>query len=149
MVAAALPLLPGKGEEWRRWAQELQGSRHAEYAALRNRLGIHFERSWIGTVHGVEFVFVYLEVDDSAEICTRLASSSHPFDCWYRKKLQELHGLDIAQHHRSLLLEDAFVWPAPGSGDCAQEGGTPVSRMQEIDTQTIHTLERNENHHGV
>ncbi len=38
MVAAALPLLPGKGEEWRRWAQELQGSRHAEYAASRNRL---------------------------------------------------------------------------------------------------------------
>ena len=45
VVTAALPLLPGKGEEWRRWAQELQGSRHAEYAALRNRLGITLNKA--------------------------------------------------------------------------------------------------------
>ncbi len=45
MVAAALPLLPGKGEEWRRWAQELQGSRHAEYAASRNRLCMEWSLS--------------------------------------------------------------------------------------------------------
>jgi len=117
VVAAAIPLLPGKGEEWRRWVQELQGSRHAEYAASRKRLGIHFERSWIGMVQGVELVFVYLEVEDSAQLRMQLINSSHPFDCWYRNKLQELHGLEINQHHRSLLLEDGFAWPVPGSGD--------------------------------
>jgi hypothetical protein len=122
VIAAAIPLLPGKGEEWRRWVQELQGSRHGEYAALRNRLGIHFERSWIGMVQGVELVFVYLEVEDSAQIRMRLLNSSYPFDCWYRKKLQTLHGLDITQPHRSLLLEDGFAWPVPGPGDSTQEG---------------------------
>src|SRR5450759_1646257 len=40
----------------------------------------------------------------------RLISFSHPFDGWYRKKLQDLHGLDITQPHRSLLLEDGFAW---------------------------------------
>lgn len=122
VVAAAIPLLPGKGEEWRRWAQELQGSRHVEYAASRNRLGIRSERIWIGTVQGVELVFVYLEGEDSAQISMRLINSSHPFDCWYRKKLQALHGLDITQPHRSLLLEDGFAWPTPGPGISVQEG---------------------------
>lgn len=113
VVTAAIPLLPGKGEEWRRWVQELQGSRNAEYTASRNRLGIHFERSWIGTVQGVEIVFVYLEVEDSEQMRMQLISSSHPFDGWYRKKLQELHGLDITQPHRGLLLEEVFAWSAP------------------------------------
>jgi hypothetical protein len=68
-------------------------------------------------VQGVELVFVYLEVEDSAQLRMQLINSSHPFDCWYRNKLQELHGLEINQHHRSLLLEDGFAWPVPGSGD--------------------------------
>src|SRR5450759_773034 len=122
VVAATIPLLPGKGEEWRQWVQELQGSRHAEYAASRNRLGIHLERSWIGMVQGVELVFVYLEVEDNAQMSMRLINSSHPFDKWYRKKLHALHGLDITQPHRILLLEDGFAWSAPGSGDSTQEG---------------------------
>jgi len=111
VIAAAIPLLPGKGEEWRHWTQELQGSRQAEYAASRQRLGIHFERCWTGTIQGVEFVLVYLEVEDSIQMYMNLVSSSHPFDCWYRKKLQNLFGLDITQHHRSFLLEEAFTWP--------------------------------------
>ena len=122
IVAAVMPLLPGKGEEWRQWVQELQGSRHAEYAASRNRLGIRSERCWIGTVHGAEIAFVYLEVDDSMEMYTHLVSSTHPFDCWYRQKLREVYGLDLAQYHRSLLLEQAFAWPTPGSGINVQKG---------------------------
>jgi hypothetical protein len=123
VVAAAIPLLMGKGEQWRRWTQELLGSRRSEYAASRQRLGIHLERCWTGTVQGVELVFVYLEVEDPVEMCTRLARSSHPFDRWYREKLRELFGLNITQHHRGLLLEEVFVWPGyvPGSGTYTQE----------------------------
>ena len=121
VIAVAIPLVPGKSEEWRRWMQELQGSRNAEYTALRSRLGIHFERSWIGAVQGVEIVFMYLEIEDSEQMRMQLISSSHPFDGWYRKKLQELHGLDITQPHRSPLLEDVFAWSAPRSGDSTQE----------------------------
>lgn len=120
IVAAVMPLLPGKSEEWRRWVQELQGSRRTEYAASRNRLGIRSERCWIGTVHGAEVVFVYLEVDDSMGM-SHLVSSMHPFDCWYRQKLREVYGLDVAQYHRSLLLEQAFAWSTPGAGISVQE----------------------------
>ena len=40
-LALALPLLPGKTEEWRRWTQEeMAGLRLGEFQAFRKRLGI-------------------------------------------------------------------------------------------------------------
>lgn len=40
VVAIAILLLPGKSEAWRRWVQELQSSRQAEYMAGLRRWGI-------------------------------------------------------------------------------------------------------------
>jgi hypothetical protein len=41
-IAFAGPILAGKEEPWRRFLQELAGSRSQEYATLKQRLGILF-----------------------------------------------------------------------------------------------------------
>ena len=41
-IAFAGPILPGKEEPWRRFLQELAGSRSQEYAILKRRLEVHF-----------------------------------------------------------------------------------------------------------
>jgi hypothetical protein len=47
-LALALPLLPGKTEEWRRWTQEeMAGLRLGEFQASRKRLGITREASFL------------------------------------------------------------------------------------------------------
>ena len=44
LLKLAIPILPGRQEAWRRFAQELQGSRRSEHADSRQRLGITGER---------------------------------------------------------------------------------------------------------
>lgn len=109
IIASAIPLLPGKSEVWRRWVQELQGSRHSEYAEFLRRHGISEAHFWISETNGRELVIAYLVAQDPHALESALAMSQHPFDAWYRQKLQEFHGLDIAQIRRR-RLESVFDW---------------------------------------
>src|SRR5437867_3215234 len=94
----ASPILPGKLEEWRRFCQALQGSRRAEYAQSRRRLGIAREQTWLAqTAHG-GIAIVYLEAAHPAQVIPRLAASELPVDRWLRQQYLELHGQDLAAH---------------------------------------------------
>ena len=109
-ITSAIPLLPGKAEAWRRWIQDLQGSRHAEYVAALSRQGISAVRFWISEAGGGEVIIVSFEAQDPDAIGTTWATSQHPFDVWYRQKLQEFHGLDVTQMRR-YRLDPVFIWP--------------------------------------
>ena len=47
-IVLTFPILPGKVEAWRRFCQELAGSRSTLYEASRRRLGITRERMALG-----------------------------------------------------------------------------------------------------
>lgn len=110
VIATAIPLLPGKSEAWRRWVQELQSSRHAEYVAALRRWGICAARFWISDAGSSEVVISYFETQDGDTLTEALATSQHPFDVWYRQKLREFHGLDAVQIRRR-RLDPVFDWP--------------------------------------
>jgi hypothetical protein len=40
ILALAIPIAPGKTDEWRQFIAQLNGARKAEYKASRNRMGI-------------------------------------------------------------------------------------------------------------
>ena len=111
-VGLASPILPGKQEEWRRFCQVLQGSRRAEYEESRRRLGITRELEWLAQAPRGEVVIVYLEVEHPEQLLTKLATSQEPFDCWLRKQLLELHGLDLAQMLERSTRELILAWQA-------------------------------------
>lgn len=96
-VAFAGPILPGKEERWRRFLQELEGSRRKEYEGLRRRLGIRRQRVWVVRTPRVEIAVSYLECEKSRSIAARLTASTHPFDVWLKGKLSEFHGCDFAR----------------------------------------------------
>ena len=96
-IAFAGPILPGKEERWRRFLQELEGSRREEYEGLRRRLGIRRQRVWIVRTPRVETAVSYLECEEPGRVAARLASSNEPFDVWLKDKLSEFHGCDLAR----------------------------------------------------
>ena len=110
VVAAAIPLLPGKSEAWRRWVQELQESRRADYAAFLSRLGVLHARFWIAEMASGEVVVSYLDVKDPIALTVALEMSQHPFDIWYRQQLREFHGADVGPFYR-WRLDQVIVWP--------------------------------------
>jgi hypothetical protein len=104
-----LPILPGKEEEWRRFAQELE-EYPREYEDLRRRLGIRSERVWLAQAACGEVALAYAEVEAPEEVIRRLAASEEPFDLWFKDKLLELHGYDLDGPHPKPEPELVFAY---------------------------------------
>jgi hypothetical protein len=97
-VAFALPLTPGKTEEWKDWSNELTGARQSEYQASRRRLGITTERAYYQQTQMGDMAVVYIEAEDLQQVFGGLATSQDSFDVWFRERVKELfNGVDLAQ----------------------------------------------------
>ncbi|HZB97458.1 MAG TPA: hypothetical protein VE219_02550 [Candidatus Sulfotelmatobacter sp.] len=91
----ALPIVRGKEEEWRRFAQELKETYPREYEDLRRRLGVPAVRVWLVQGACGEVALTCAEAEAPEEVIRRLAASEEPFDAWFKEKLLELHGYDL------------------------------------------------------
>jgi hypothetical protein len=115
-IVLTFPILASKVEAWRRFCQELSGSRRKPYEASRQRLGITRERlALVETTFGSTAVTT-LEAPEVAQALGEIIASDLPFDVWYRERLQELHGVNLAgyeqfaqqtllPHNQELLFE--------------------------------------------
>ena len=105
-IVLTFPILDGKVEAWRRFCQELSGSRQKPFEASRQRLGITRERlALVETAFGATAVTTF-EAPDVAQALGQIIVSELPFDIWYRDKLQELHGVNLAGYEQ-------FAQPTP------------------------------------
>ena len=108
-IAFAGPILAAKEEPWRRFLQELVGSCSQEYATLKRRLGILTERVWLMRTRDSETVIACFEAQDPQQALTRLVASEEPFDLWFKEKLQEFHGCDLACFQKGWYPELVFA----------------------------------------
>ena len=105
-IVLTFPILDGKVEAWRRFCQELSGSRQKPFEASRQRLGITRERlALVETAFGATAVTTF-EAPDVAQALGQIIVSELPFDVWYRDKLQELHGVNLSGYEQ-------FAQPTP------------------------------------
>ncbi len=122
-IGFAAPILAGKEERWRRFLQELAGSRREEYEDLRRRLGVTAQKVWFVRTRRGETAVTYLECEEPGWIPARLAASTHPFDVWLKAKLAEFHGCDFARPEPRCSPE--LVFEAGETGSSVSEGGPP------------------------
>jgi hypothetical protein len=98
-------------EPWRRFLQELSGSRYDEYAESRRHLGISDESVWLAPKpSGGGIAVVYLEAEDLERALRELAESEVPFDTWYEAQMRKLLGCDFARLPRLARGELLFAW---------------------------------------
>lgn len=97
------PILASKVEAWRRFCQELSGFRRQPYETSRKRLGITCERmSLVETAFGSTAVTT-LEAPNMDRVLGQIIASLLPFDIWYRERLHELHGINLAGYEQFSL----------------------------------------------
>ncbi|MBN1313952.1 MAG: hypothetical protein JXA42_00725 [Anaerolineales bacterium] len=109
-IVLTFPILAGKVEAWRRFCQEISGSRQQMYITSRRRLGITHERlALVETTFGSTAVTT-LEALDVGKVLSQIISSNQPFDRWYRERVLELHGINLAGYEK-------FVQPVPPPQD--------------------------------
>ncbi len=117
-IVLTFPIKSGKVEAWRRFCQELSGTRRQMYEASRLRLGITRERlALVETAFGSAAVMTF-ESSDIGRALGQIIGSALPFDLWYREQVQELYGVNLAGYEKFLqpvqLPVDQqvhFEWP--------------------------------------
>lgn len=94
LMAMAIPIPPGKTDQWKKFISELKGARHAEFVASRKRLGVR-ERTFLQhTPHG-DFVLVTLEGENPGKAFAEFGQGSDAFTTWFKQQVQEVHGMDL------------------------------------------------------
>lgn len=112
-ISIAWPIAAGREEEWRRFLQELAGSRSGDFDRTRRRLGIGAVRVWLqrtrrGRAWCGELSLVYVEVEDLTEALSALASSEGGFERWFKRRIQEFYGVDLALARTDAAAELVF-----------------------------------------
>jgi hypothetical protein len=89
-LAFAAPLLPGKAEAGRAWAQEAFQARRPELAESRQALRQTREEVFLTSTPQGDVVVVYLEGDDPRRANRQFAASDRPYDRWFKDSLKDL-----------------------------------------------------------
>ncbi len=95
MFAMAFPILPGRTEGWKRFADELKGARKSQFDESRRRLGVH-ERTFLQHTPMGDFVVVTLEGDDPAGAFSGFGQDPDEFTTWFKQQVMDAHGVDLA-----------------------------------------------------
>ena len=96
LIASAIPILPGKTDEWKAFISELRGRHFVEFAASRNRLGVR-ERTFFQPTPLGDFVVVTLEGEDPAAAFAEFGKGNDEFTRWFIDCVKAIHGFDLTQ----------------------------------------------------
>jgi hypothetical protein len=110
-VAVAFPILPGKEEAGRRFAEEVQGPRSAEMDRSLRERGAVREEWYLQPGPFGSMILLYIEAEDPRKLFQEWALSQNPFDCWFKQQAQEVSGVDFNQP-LTALPEQIYAWKA-------------------------------------
>jgi len=96
LVAYAVPIQPGKTEQWKRMVGEINGPRRKEFEDAHQREHVR-QRVFLQSAAQGDMVVVTLEGDDPIGSFRRLMSSRDPFTRWFTQQVNEIHGIDVIQ----------------------------------------------------
>jgi hypothetical protein len=109
---AAFPILPGKTEEARAFAAEVTGARRREFDESQARFGSTKETWALQSTPDADLMLVWFEAADLEKGFATLAESSDPFDMWFRGRVQDITGFDLAAPQEEPPPEVLVDWSA-------------------------------------
>jgi hypothetical protein len=110
---AAFPVLPGKVDAARAFAKETMGGQRSGYDASQKRGGITRETWSIQeTPDGSAFVLVWFESPNPDDSFAELAQDPSDFAVWFRGKVKEISGVDLAAPPEEAGPEVVLDWKA-------------------------------------
>ena len=83
LFAITVPSLPGKTQEWRRFVDELRGTRLANFKASRRQGFGARERTFYQTTPMGDFVIVTLEGENPAAAMAKFGAGTDAFTRWF------------------------------------------------------------------
>ena len=112
-IAYALPIQPGKTEEYRRLMEEAHGRRNELHADSRRRMGVVREMAYVQKRPDLEWAIVYLEADDTLHASEVFAGAREPYDEWYKQQLYYVTGMDMNRPIAGAGMPEVLYEPDP------------------------------------
>jgi hypothetical protein len=107
----AFPVLPGKEDEPRKFAQETL-AKGEELEASQRRYGVTKEEWSLQQTPMGSLVIVHFECSDVAAVFAGIGSSNDEFDVWFKGRVLEICGVDLAAPSDDPLPEVILAWPS-------------------------------------
>jgi hypothetical protein len=107
------PIRPGASEAWRRYLQELTGSRLDEYEAFCQRWGIAKEQIWIiETLKGAVTIITVATIEPGLRV-EQWVNCDLPFERQFREQLLLVQGFDLTNLSVEAPIELVLDWLGP------------------------------------
>lgn len=95
---AAFPILAGKVDAVRAFANEAMGERRSAFEEFQARAGATRETWSIQELpDGSALLLVWFESADPDKAFVELAQDSSDFAVWFRERVQEVNGIDLTE----------------------------------------------------
>ena len=104
LFAIAVPIVPGKEEEWKKWFSELKEGRYNDFVDSRKSMKVH-ERTFLQHTPMGDMIIVTLEGDDPQTAFTKFGAGDSEFAKWFREGIKNIHGIDLTQPLHGSLPE--------------------------------------------
>lgn len=97
MGVVVAPILEGKLDVWKRWIEELKGSRSQELTDFNWRYNLTRHAAWLAETPMGTFVVALHEGPGGDDFMAKVGPSQQSFDVQFKEKLLEIHGIDVTQ----------------------------------------------------
>jgi hypothetical protein len=94
-ICLAIPVLPGKTDDARRFMQQLDGSRRTEFDASERRIGISKELWYLARLASGDVLIGYLESRNFGSALNAFVGSRDAFDLWFKEQMRGVTGFDL------------------------------------------------------
>jgi hypothetical protein len=94
-VCVALPIRAGKSDDARRFAQQLDGERRADFDRSERRIGISKELWYLAKLPSGDHLIGYMEAVDFNKAFEAFVGSREPFDMWFKQQFLDVTGIDL------------------------------------------------------
>lgn len=96
LQAIALPILPGKSDQWQQMEDALKGSRREQFIASRALAKVR-ERTFLQHTPAGDLVIVTIEGEDPATALSQIGRQGDEFSRWFIEQVREIHGIDLTK----------------------------------------------------
>ena len=114
-ISMALPVLPGKSGDLRKFCGEVTGARRAEFEASEKRIGLTREGWYFQPTPMGDLAIIWVEGNDPIASLVSFVGSQEPFDRWFKEEVKGITGVDLNEPPAA-LPEVLFDWSAAGVG---------------------------------
>jgi hypothetical protein len=111
-IAVALPILPGKMEDLKRFLAEVKGPRKEAQSNARRRIGVMRETLWIQQTPRGAMLLLYMEKEETKETSSvaEFYGSQDPYDLWFKPQIKAITGVELAGVQSHPPSEIVFDW---------------------------------------